>query len=75
MTKRMLTLKSFLKKLVIRNLSPSLGTDTFDPVLYWSSRADRHGDRSVLNIGHKKKDVEAVTSWQKRFCFRFGFEN
>lgn len=61
MTKRMLALKSFFKKHVIRNFSLSLGTDTFDPVLYWSSRADRHGVRSILNLGHKKKDVEAVT--------------
>jgi SAM-dependent methyltransferase len=36
---------------------------------YWERRARRHGVRSVLNLGHRPDEVDAVTGWQRGILF------
>ncbi len=40
-----------------------------DPLRYWEKRARKHGVRSVLNLGHSREEVDAVTEWQKGILF------
>lgn len=40
-----------------------------DSIRYWEKRAKKYGARSVLNIGHSKEEIDAVTNMQKQILY------
>lgn len=57
-------MSSFLRGL--RSVWYDFRSSETDPLRrYWAKRALRHGERSVLNLGHRNRETAAVTAMQR----------
>ena len=66
---KLILFKSWCRRLRGTSIVLPASPGKFEPVQYWQARAKRHGRRSVMNLGHKKSELKAVTEWQKSILF------
>lgn len=59
-------IKTIVARLVTRLLPPSyIARRDLSGIAYWKQRADRYGERSVVNLAHPESSLPTVTAVQK----------